>query len=349
MNKKYFIAPALAAVLALGAVDFAHANPVEDFYKSNDIILYVGSNPGGGYDTYARLFGRHFGNHIPGQPRVGIRNMPGAGSLTMTNHVANLAPKDGSALGAPQNTVPLERLLHILSPGGANAQFDARALNWIGSPSQDVFLLIAWHTAKAQTFEDLKTMEMTVGSSGHNTDHSITARLLNNIFGTRLNIVTGYGSAGEILMALERGEVEGNSGRAYSSLMSVWGDRVREGQVRILLQMGIAPHPDLPNVPFALDIAPSDGDRQILELMFSKYQMSRPFFAPEGVPQERVAALRAAFNDTMKDPAFLKDAETQRVDIDPATGEEVQALIDRLYQTPEDVLVKARAILAPPR
>lgn len=338
------LASLAVAGLFLGA-STASADSVADFYKGKDISLFVGSAPGGGYDTTARLLARHYSKHIPGNPNIIIRNMPGAGSLAMTNHVANIAPKDGTALGAPQNTVPLERLLHILSPEGKNANFDAQKLNWLGTTSQEVFLLLAWHATPVDKFEDLMTTEMIVGSSGHNTDHSITARLLNNVFGTKLKVVTGYGSSNEILLAMERGEVQGNSGRAYSSLLSTWPDAVRDKKVKILLQMGMQPHPDLPDVPSATKIAKTEADRAVLELVFSKYRMSRPYFVPAGVPKERIDALRRAFDATMKDPEFLKDAQKQQIEVDPVTGEEVQALLDRLFQTPEVLVAKAREML----
>lgn len=338
------VAIALPACLFVADVSIAQT-AVADFYKGKEINLFVGSGTGGGYDTFARLLARHYVRQIPGNPQIIIRNMPGAGSLTMTNNVANIAPKDGTALGAPQNTAPLEKLLHLLSPEGKNANFDATKLKWLGSPSQDIFLLIAWHTAKVKTFQDLLKTELIVGSAGPSTDHSVTAQLLNNAFGTKLKIVTGYPSGSEVMLAMERGEVEGNSGRAYSSLMSGWSDWVRDKKVNIIVQMGVQPHPALPNVPSALDLTKSPEDRQVLELIFGKYQMSRPYFAPAEVPAERVQALRRAFDATMKDSGFLADAQKQKVEIDPVSGETVQALVERLHKTPEVLAARAREML----
>ncbi len=327
---------ALIGFPTLGLLMFSaatvQADAVSDFYKGKDINLFIGSATGGGYDTTARLLARHYSRHIPGNPGIIPRNMPGAGSLAMTNHVSNIAPKDGTAIGAPQNTAGLERLLHLLSPEGKNANYDAEKLNWIGSPSQDIFLLVAWHTAPVKTFDDLKKTELIVGSAGPSTDHSITAQLLNNMFGTKMKIVAGYVSGQEVMLAMERGEVQGNSGRAYSSLMSGWSDWVRDKKVKILLQMGIEPHPNLPNVPSATQIATTPEDRQVLELIFAKYQMSRPYFAPAGVPADRVQALRRGFDAVMKDAQFLADAKKTQIDIEPVTGEDVQSLIERLYR-----------------
>jgi len=347
MSTKRCAAIHLMAVLALGCASAARADAVSDFYAGKDVSLTVGSAPGGGYDAATRLLARHYSKHIPGKPTIIVRNMPGAGSLNMMNNVANVAAKDGTVIGAPQNTAPLERLLHILSKEGKNANFDAEKLNWIGTSSQDVYLLIAWHTAPVATFPDLTKTELVVGSSGHNTDHSITARLLNQTFGTKLKIVTGYPSAQEIMLAMERGELQGNSGRAYSSLMTGFSHLVRDGKVKMLVQMGITPHPDLKHVPFALDLVKSEDERKVLELTFSKFQMSRPLFVAADVPKDRVQALRRGFDAMMKDPELLADAEKSKIDVDPLTGEEVQALVQKLFATPQPLVEKARALLQP--
>ncbi|MFN3890590.1 MAG: Bug family tripartite tricarboxylate transporter substrate binding protein [Beijerinckiaceae bacterium] len=348
MNKKRAVALTLLGAVSVFAAATAQADPVSDFYAGREVSLTVGSAPGGGYDAATRLLSRHYSNHIPGKPTIIVRNMPGAGSLNMMNFVANAAPKDGTVIGAPQNTAPLERLLHILSKGGKNANFDAEKLNWIGTSSQDVYLLIAWHTAPVNSVADLTNAELVVGSSGNNTDHSITARLLNQTFGTKLKIVTGYPSAQEIMLAMERGELQGNSGRAYSSLMSGFSHLVRDKKVKLLIQMGIAPHPDLKEVPFALDLVKSDDERKVLELTFSKFQMSRPLFMAAEVPKDRVQALRRSFDAMMKDPQFLADAEKSKIDIDPLSGEDVQRLVEKLFRTPQPLVEKARALLQPP-
>ncbi len=335
------------AAVSLVLTSAAPADPVSDFYSGKEVSLTVGSAPGGGYDAATRLLSRHYSKHIPGKPTIVVRNMPGAGSLNMMNHVANVAAKDGSVIGAPQNTAPFERLLHILSKGGKSANFDAGKLNWIGTSSQDVYLLIAWHTAPVNKFSDLMTTELVVGSSGNNTDHSITARLLNQTFGTKLKIVTGYPSAQEIMLAMERGEIQGNSGRAYSSLMSGFSHLVRDKKVKMLVQMGLTPHPDLKDVPFAIDLLKNEDDKKVLELTFSKFKMSRPLFVAAEVPADRVKALRGAFDSLMKDPELLADAKKSRIEIDPLSGEEVQKLVQKIFSTPQPLVEKARALLQP--
>jgi tripartite-type tricarboxylate transporter receptor subunit TctC len=239
----------LVGVLALGAL-IAWPNPARsdstaDFYRGKQVTIYVGSGAGGGYDLYARVVARHFGDHIPGKPTLIVKNMAGAGSLTATNFVANAAPKDGTAIGAPQNIIPFEGLLHILSTNGKKAQFDATKLNWLGSASRDLYLVIDWYTSKVKKFSDLKTTQLVVGSSGPSTEHSTTANLFNNIFKTKFKIVTGYPGSAEVMLAMQRGEVEGISGHGYSSLMSEYSDLVKQGKIRILLQFGLERSPTL--------------------------------------------------------------------------------------------------------
>jgi tripartite-type tricarboxylate transporter receptor subunit TctC len=335
-----------ALVCALSAwASPSKADAVADFYKGKNVSLYIGSGVGGGYDTYARVLGRHWGHHIPGKPNFVAKNMAGAASLAMTNFVNNQAPKDGTAIGAPQNIIPFEGLLRLLSDDGQKAQFDSREMNWLGSAARDVYLLIAWHTAPVKTFEDLKTHELVLGSSGPNTEHSTTANLCNELFGTKLKVVTGYKGGSDVALAIERGEVQGMSGRAYSSLLSGNPDWIRDKKIRILLQFGLKPHPDLKGVPFALDLVKNPLDRKMLEFIFTKYEILRLYFAPAGVPADRVAALRAAFDATMKDSAFLADAKKARIEIDPVSGAEVQAMVQNLYEAPPEVVERARAVM----
>jgi len=336
-----------AVALALAAVCSAHdatAQSVADFYKGKQVSLVIGSGAGGGFDAYARLVARHFGDHIPGNPAVVPLNKPGAGSLTMTNALVNAGPFDGTIVGAPQSSAAVEKLLHLGSPGGAAAHFDATKLNWLGSASQDVFVLFTWHTAKVQSFDQLKNTEMLLGSSGPNTDGSLIANALNKVFGTKIKLITGYQTSTAEMLAMEQGELDGNA-MAYASVVTMHPDWVKDGKIRFLAQMAMRPQPGLEKVPFVLDLVKDAGDRSVLELIFAKYQMGRPYFVPPGVPAERVAALRAAFDATMKDPKLLADAKKQRLEIDPVSGADVQAMVEKLYRTPEPLVRKARDLL----
>ena len=232
----------------------------------------------------------------------------------------------------------------MASAGGKAAHFDATKLHWLGSASQDVFVLFDWHTSKVKSFADLKNEEMLLGSSGLNTDGSLIATALNKILGTKIKLITGYQTSGAEMLAMERGEIDGNA-MAYASVVTMHPDWVKDAKIRFLAQMANEPQPGLEHVPFVLDLVKDKDDRAVLELIFAKYQMGRPFFVPPTVPEDRVAALRTAFDATMKDPALLADAKTERLEVRPVSGKDVQAMIAKLYQTPESLVQKARDAL----
>jgi tripartite-type tricarboxylate transporter receptor subunit TctC len=346
MRSSLAIVVATLAVLLLpctGQTD-AQSGQVADFYKGKQVSLYIGTEVGGGYDVYGRILARHLGRHIPGNPAVVVRNMPGAGSLTMGNYIVNGGPSDGTAIAAPQSSLPFEALLHLASPGGKAANFDPTKLSWIGNAAQDVFVLFAWHAAKAKSMSDLTTTELTLGAAGPNTDGALLATALNKVLGTRIKLVVGYQSSGAHMLAMERGELDA-AALAYTSLSTMRPDWVRNGLVRILVQCGVRPHPDLGQVPFVLDLVKSASDREVLELIFSKYQLGRPYFVAPGVPADRVEALRKAFDDTMKDPQLLADSQQSRVEISPMSGAEVQARVEALYRSPQALVLRAREVL----
>jgi tripartite-type tricarboxylate transporter receptor subunit TctC len=322
----------------------AAAQAIADFYKGKQVSIYIGSEAGSGFDAYARLLARHLGKHIPGNPTVVPSNKPGAGSLNMTNSLVVAGPKDGTVIGAPQSSAAVEQLLHLLSRGGTAAKYDATKLHWLGSASQDVFVLFDWHSAKPQTFSDLLSTEMLMASSGPNTDGSLIAIVLNKIFGTKIKLITGYQASGAGLLAMERGEIDSNA-MAYASVATMRPDWIKDQKIRFLAQMGMKPHPELKGIPFVLDLAKTPEDRGVLELVFAKYQMGRPYFVPREVPQDRVNALRAAFDQTMRDPDLLADANKSRIEINPVSGAEVQAMVEKLYQTPEPLARRTREIL----
>ncbi len=338
--------PRLAAALAIFAA-LAHpaaAQAPADFYRGKQINLVVGSDAGSGYDAYARLVSRHLGKHIPGNPAFVIQNQPGAGSITMANTLSNVGAKDGTAIGAPQSSVAFERLLHLLSPGGKTANFDATKLNWLGTVAQDTFVVLGWHLSKVKTTQDMLTKDFVIGTSGPNTDGSLIVAVLNKLLGTKIRLITGYSGTAPQLLALERGEIDGSS-MAYGTVLTLRPNLHRDKEITVLLQIARQKHPDLPDVAFLPDLMKSDEDRAIVSVIFDKYQMGRPFFVPPGVPAERVALLRKAFDETMKDPALIAEAEQLKLEMSPLPGTEVQALIDRLYATPEPMVKKARMLL----
>ena len=234
----------------------------------------------------------------------------------MTNDLALSGPFDGTVIGAPQSSAAVEKLLHLGSPGGSAAHFDATKLQWLGSATQDVFILFDWYSSKVKSFDDLKNEEMLLGSSGPNTDGSLIATALNNIFGTKIKLITGYQTSTAEMLAMEQHEIDGNA-MAYASVVTMHPDWLRDNKIRILAQMANQPQPGLDNVPFVPDLVKDKDERAILELIFAKYEMGRPLFVPPQVPAERVAALRAAFDATMQDPELIADAKTEGLESAP--------------------------------
>ena len=334
----------LIAISLLFALTPARAQSSPDFYRGKTLSVVVGSDAGSGYDAYARLVARHIGKHISGSPNVIVQNHPGAGSVTMTNQLANAGPKDGTAIGAPQSSVAFERLLHLLGPGGKAATFDATRLNWLGTVAQDTFVVLGWHKSKVRTYDDMLTKEFVIGTSGPNTDGSLIVAVLNKLLGAKIKLINGYSGTAPQLLALERGEIDGSS-MAYSTVLTLRPHLHRDKEIPVLLQIGRAKHPDLADVALLQDIMKSDEDRAIISVIFDKYQMGRPFFAPPGVPAERVELLRAAFDAVMKDPALIAEAAQLKLELSPLPGAEVQALIERLYATPEPMVRQARQLL----
>ncbi|HTI86923.1 MAG TPA: tripartite tricarboxylate transporter substrate-binding protein [Alphaproteobacteria bacterium] len=332
---------ALALLMACVASG-AKADAVADFFAGKQIAIEIGSEAGGGYDIYGRAVARHLGRLVPGNPAVVARNMPGAGSLKVANFIYNQAPKDGTEIGAPQNGVAFEKIFHTLSPNGENALFDATKFTWLGSASESVYVLISWHDSPVKTFDDLYTKELIVGAPATSTDNYVQAVMLNRMFGTKLKIVTGYAGSNAVALALERGEIGGSAGNDWSTITSAKPQWLSEKRINILLQLGLNSRPALKDVPSAVDLAKTPGDRQVLELIFAKYGMSRPFMAPPGLPPERAKALRDAFAATLKDPQFLADAEKQRMEINPVTGEQVDRLVRKIFAAPPELAARAR-------
>ncbi|HSR70810.1 MAG TPA: tripartite tricarboxylate transporter substrate-binding protein [Kiloniellales bacterium] len=325
---------AAAAALTVLPISAGQAQSVADFYKGKTIELLIGYSPGGGYDTYARTIARHMSKHIPGNPTIVPKNQPGAGSLKLTNFLFNVAPKDGTTFGTIGRGIPMEPLL-----GGEGTQFDAKEFNWIGSANDEVSICVAWHTTGIEKFEDLYEKELVVGGTGSGADTDTFPLLIKNVLGAKIKLISGYPGGSDILLAMERGEVGGRCGWSWSSVKSRRMDWIREGKVNILLQMSLAKHPDIPEVPLVMDLAETREQKQIFRLMFARQRMGRPYVAPPGVPEERVAALRKAFMDTMKDPEFLAEAKKAKLEITPVSGEEIQTLINELYEdTPQEIV-----------
>ena len=331
----------LFALLLCPAVAHAAAAPSpEQFYSGKTINLLIGFAPGGDNDSWARTIARYWANHIPGRPRLVPQNVPGAGSLRLMNQIYNTYPKDGTYIGLISRGIPFEPLL-----GGQGTQFDASRVNWLGSPDRDTTICVARKDAAVKAMGDLFNKELLVGATGSGADTAIYPEFLASLLGLKFKLVNGYQGSNEISLALERKEVEGVC-VAHDSIMR---DTIgRSGQLNILFQATLVSDPRLQNVPLATDLARSESDRQALELFFARVAIGRPFAAPPGVPADRIAALRRAFDDTMKDPAFLADTQRQGFNVDAIRGEEIADRIAAAYRTPKDVVARTITALGRP-
>ena len=345
MNRiKLAFALVTALVLSVGE---ACAQPAESFYAGKQMSLLIGTTAGGGYDAYGRLLARHIGRHIPGQPAVVAKNMPGAGGLAAANYLYNRAPKDGTEILTVQNGLPFERLFQTLSPDGKNALFDATRFGWIGSATQTVFVTVTWHASGVRTLKDASAKETILGASTPSADSYILAMLSNNLLGTKFKVVHGYAGATEVSLAVENGEVQGEAGKDWTTLTATKPQWIRDRLINILVQMGMRAHPDIKDVPMAIALAKSPQDRQIMEVVFAKYGMARPFFTTPDVPPDRLALLRRAFDATMSDPVVIAEATKLGMELSPVRGEEVEAMVVKMMATPDDLAARAREVLKP--
>jgi tripartite-type tricarboxylate transporter receptor subunit TctC len=302
------------AVAALIAVAFPAR--ADDFYKGKTIAFIIGSDVGGGYDTYSRLIANHIGDHLPGKPTVIAQNMPGAGGIRAANTLYNVSAKDGTAIGMVDQSIYLDQIL-----GMNGVQFDATKFQWIGRVLSNSAVLIAWHTAADKTAQDIFNHELIVSTSGAASKLNWT--VLSNLLGMKFKIITGYKGSNDAQLAMERGEVEGLS-MPWPELKNRGVEWLRDKKVNILLQTGIDKHPDLQAVPRMIDLARNDDEKKVLMLFSSGATVGRSVLAPPGTPAERVKELRAAFDASLKDPALLKEVQQRKLDLDPLSGEQLQ-------------------------
>ena len=321
-----------AIVLATPAV----AQSPVDFYKGKTVTIYVGLSAGGGYDTNARLVGRHIGRYIPGTPTVVVRNMPGAGGLVMTNHVAQAATADGTNIGAPQRGVPFEPLLGQAS----KAKFDPRTLQWIGSVNSDTSVALVHSRTGIKNWADLKTREAVIAGTGVGTESVVIPYVLRNLMGLKFKVIAGFPGGNEMNLAMERGEVDGRGTFSWTSIKPHYKDMIESGKYNILFQMGLRRHQDLLDVPLIVDLAEDPATKQILKVQFTAFELGRPLFVAEAVPAERVAILRAAFDKAMKDPELLAEAVKSDQEVNPMSGLEMVAAFKEVFATPPALIAK---------
>ena len=332
---------ALGAVLAATvAFPTLAAESAADFYKGKQLKVMIGSGPGGAYDLVGRLLAQHMGKHIPGNPTLVAQNVPGAGSLTLANQLFNTAPKDGTVFGVVTNGMPTAQ---IFTP--ETARFDVSKFNWLGSPGAEVQVVMVWHDAAVQTIQDLFTKELIVGGIAPGTATVDNPIIMNGFLGSKFQVISGYESNSQVDLAMERGEVKAQAANGWVSAKTRNGEWLKTGKAKLVAQYGTKKHPDLQNVPL-FDL-PKDADsRQAIEILFARQDYGRPFIAPPGVPADRIEVLRKAFADTMRDAEFLADATKAKLEIDPMSGADMEALTAKVAKTTPEVGAKIRDVLA---
>jgi tripartite-type tricarboxylate transporter receptor subunit TctC len=327
----------LAAMFCAILCSPASAAATGDFFSGRTVYLQVGFGPGGENDIWARVIAAHFGDHLPGHPRVVVQNAPGAGGLKLINQLYNVSPKDGTVIGLINRGIPFEPLL-----GGAGVEFDPLKMNWVGSPDRDTEVCVELKTARVQEMRDLFTKELVVGATGSGADTALYPEFLSALLGMKFRVVKGYQGTKDISLAMERGEVEGLC-VAYDSLLHE--TPMQEGRVKMLFQAALKTDPRLSAIPVATDLARSQADREALALFFARVELGRPLVLPPGVPAERVHALRDALRDTIRDPRFLEDSKRQGLNLNYISGEQLAATIAAAYRTPKSVITRTKAAL----
>lgn len=332
---------AAAAACLLIAASLAAAQD-EPFFKGKQISLVVGSSPGGGYDTYARLLARHFGDALPGRPTVVVQNMSGAGSNRAAGFIYSVAPKDGTAIGAIFPGAVLQPLL-----SDTPLPHDPSKLVYLGSANSDVYVCYVRADAPVKSYKDVLDHELIIGASNPGATTYDLPLLLNNTIGAKFRIVTGYPGSREITLALERGEVQGACGIGWTGIEVMHPDWFSTGSIKVLVQLSTAGHPDLNKrgVPRAAELTRSDDERRVIELVFSQGIFGRPFVLPPGVPAERIAALRKGFMAAMNSEGLKAEAAKMNLDVEPIPGDDLQVLIAGLYATPAHLVAQARQAL----
>ena len=323
----------LLCVAALTATRSVQADALSDFYRGKTVTMYIGVPPSGAYDVYARVIARYMGNYIPGNPTLIAKNRPGAASLALMNDLFNVLPKDGTAIGAFTRSIALEQLL-----GRPGSHFDPTKVNWLGSANNETSVCAVWHTAGIKTPQDFMEKPVLLAGTAPGAETDMYPTALNNLLGTHFKIITGYPGANDLTLAMERGETQGRCGWTWSSITSTSPDLLEQHKIGIMIQLAADRHPDLKDVPSVLEFAKSPEDKQALELIFSSQIMGRPFAAPPNLPVDRLKALRDAFDATMKDADFRATLAKQKLDVTPVSGVELQALVDKMFAMPADVV-----------
>jgi tripartite-type tricarboxylate transporter receptor subunit TctC len=328
---------ALAVILAAPA----QAETVASFYKGRTVTLITGYSAGGGFDLYSRIIASYLGKYIPGEPRVVVQNMPGAGSLRAASHVYNVAPKDGTVISLTRAPViaPL-----LGSTGGAN--FDVTKFTWLGSGASDLTVCALLGNPKVNSMADAVQHPFTLGGLGPGSDEDMYTKILRKLFGIKAQLVSGYPGGAEMVLAVERGELDGRCGWAFSSIKISKPEWIASKKIRFLTVLALERSPELPDVPSIMEFATTERQKQILGFVLNAQTLGRPFVAPPGIPADRAAALRKAFEDTMADPVYLAEMKAKKLDVGPVSWRDIESLLKGFYATPQHIIDETKAIIA---
>lgn len=332
-----------ALAVGVGLIGVAASGAAAQDFKGKTVTIIVSTGAGGSYYDVAQAFARHMPKHIPGQPAMIVKAMPGAGNVLATNFLHNIAPKDGTTIGTINNSIPLHQVLD-----GMGVHYDARNFNWLGSTGSYNSVAYVWHTAGVKTIKDVMEKEVILGGTGVGSSIVIYPTVMNNVLGTKFKIVLGYKSTMEIDVAMEREEVQARTG-SYTALKSEHPEWVKDKKVAIIAQIGEKKDAELPDIPLMSDLGKTDEERQVLKLISSPIAVGRPYLAPPDVPPDRLAVLRKAFDATLKDKGFLADAKKLDIDIDPTSGEDLTRIVRETIEAPPAVIAKAKAAMIDPR
>jgi tripartite-type tricarboxylate transporter receptor subunit TctC len=330
-------------IVLLGNVVCGSAAAQADFYKGKTIELIASTGVGGGLDSNARIVARHLPKHIPGNPQIVVKNMPGAGHVRAANYIYNQAPKDGTTIGT---LIPAFVMAQVLGRSDA-IQFDAAQMPWLASTSASNGTLYVWKDTGVATVEDARKKTVLMGGTGAGSYTTLYPLVMNHVLGTQFKIISGYNSGAEVRLAMERGEVQGRAGNNFNSLKAEHGDLLRENKISIVVQIRLERDPEFKSIPLLTEFAKNEEERQILKLFSADVVIGRPFLTAPGVPNERVEILRKAFADLTKDPDYLKDSAQANLDVELVEGARIQKIVEELIATPADIVAKAKLAMEP--
>jgi tripartite-type tricarboxylate transporter receptor subunit TctC len=332
---------AVVVAISLGAAS-TRAQPPDTFFKGRQITFLIGAGAGGGYDAYYRTFARYFVHHLPGEPTIVPKNMPAASGLAAANTLYTSAERDGATIGAFPNNIPMDPLF-----GNPGARYDPRRFNWLGSIGKLENICATWITSSVKTIAQAREREVVVAAAAATSNSAIMPKVLNALLGTRFKPIMGYDPGSGMTLALESGETEGVCGLSWSTIKAARPHWIKDNKLNVIVQLGLAKLPELPDVPAALDLVTDPVKKQVLGLILMRQELGRPLAAPPGVPADRLDLLRRAFDATMKDPQFLAEANKLELEIEPLSAPEIDKVLAEAFATPPAIVQQAAGLIEP--